>query len=136
MDPDAAHPLGFATAWPRIIQLSPVLGNIYNEDCFYYNPAANVSCCNFEAILAFALAHGRPVVVHDCPDIYKFQASHPSAVVCPVNKVSPAIIAWGLALLALQAGSLAPPAFTQHPPAVAVVATPAVTRSLSSRRIL
>jgi hypothetical protein len=125
MDPDAARPLGLAIAGSRIIQLSPVPGNIYNADCFYHNPAADVSRGNFGAILAFASAHGRPVVVHNCPDIYEFQAAHPSAVVCPVNKVPPAIIAWGLALLALQAGSLAPPAFAQHPPAVATVDTPA-----------
>jgi hypothetical protein len=121
MDPDAARQLGLATAGPRIIQLSPNPGNIYDTDCFYYDPAADVSRGNFRAILAFASAHGRPVIVCDCPDIYKFQAAHPSAVVRPVNKVPPAIIARGLALLALQAGSSAPPAFAQHPPAVAAV---------------
>jgi hypothetical protein len=72
MDPDAARPLGLAIAGPRIIQLSPIPGNIYNMDRFYYDPAADVSCGNFGAILAFASAHGRPVIVHDCPNIYKF----------------------------------------------------------------
>ena len=51
-----------------------------------------------------------------------FQAAHPSAIVCPINKVTPAIIAWGLALLALKAGSLAPQAITPPPPAVAALA--------------
>jgi hypothetical protein len=123
MDPDVAHPLGLATAGPRIIQLSPIPGNIYDADCFYYNPTADISRGNFGAILAFSSAHGHPVVVHDCPDIYEFQAAHPSAVICLINKVPLAIIARGLALLALQAGSLAPPAFTQPPLAVAAVAT-------------
>ena len=42
------------------------------------------------------------------------------AVVRPINEVPPAIITRGLALLAQQAGSLAPPTIEQPPPAVAV----------------
>jgi hypothetical protein len=121
MNPDATRPLGLAKAGPRIIQLSPIPGNIYDADRFYYDPTANVSCGNFGAILAFTLAHSRPVVIHDCPYIYEFQVAHPSAVVRPVNKVPLAIIAWGLALLDLQADSSAPLAIAQHPPAVAAV---------------
>ena len=85
------------------------------QQSFLLQSAANVSCGNFGAILALASVHNRPVVVNDCPDVYKFQADHPSAIVCLVNKVPPAIIAWGLFLLAQQAGG---PAVAQPPSAV------------------
>jgi hypothetical protein len=123
MEPEAAHPLVVALAAPmarpRIIQLSPVLGNIYDADHFFYNPAAIDSQGPFGAVLAFTSDHGHPVVVHKCPDIYKFQGAHPTTVVCPINEVPPAIVAWGLALLS-GAGSVAPAAVVQPPPAVAV----------------
>ncbi len=114
MDPDTAHLLALACtappADPRILQLSPLPGNIYNMDqYYYYDPAANVSWGNFGAVLAFALVHGHPVVVHECPDIYAFQAAHPSAIVRSLNKVPPAILAWGLLFLS-NARPLAPPA--------------------------
>jgi hypothetical protein len=57
------------------------------------------------------------VVVHECLDIYAFQAAHPFAVVHPLNKIPPAILAWGLFLLS-KACSLVPPAVDQPPPAV------------------
>jgi hypothetical protein len=121
MDPDAARLLALTRATPlagpRIIQLSPVPGNIYGMDQYYYNPAADVSQGNFGAVLAFALAHGHPVVVHECPDIYAFQAIHPFAIVRPLNNVPPAILAWGLFLLS-KAQYLASPAINQPPPAV------------------
>jgi hypothetical protein len=120
MDPDADHLLALAcvdpTASPRIIQLSPIPGNIYDKDHFYYNAAAVVSQDDFGAVLAFALAHSHPVVVHKSPDIHKFQAAHPSAN--PLGKVPLAIIAWGLALLSA-AQTLSPPAVDQPPPVVA-----------------
>ncbi len=68
-------------------------------------------------ILAFALAHGHPVRVHECLDIYAFQAAHPSAIVRPFNEVPQTILAWGLLLLS-NAGTLAPPAINQPHPAV------------------
>jgi hypothetical protein len=121
MDPDNARPLALAyaapPAGPRILQLSSLLGNVYDMDQYYYNPAANVSQGNFGAVLAFALAHGHPVVVHECLDIYAFQAAHPSAVVHPLNKNPPAILAWGLLLLS-NAQPFAPLAIDQSPPAV------------------
>jgi hypothetical protein len=123
MDPDAARPLALACATPpagsRIIQLSPVPGNIYDMDQYYYNPAADISQGNFGAVLAFVLVHGHPVVVHECPDIYTFQVAHPSAVVRPLNKVPPAILARGLLLLS-KTQTLAPPVVDQPPPAIAL----------------
>ena len=78
MDPDVAAELqggAFAAPGtaPRIVQLSPVPGNIYETDRFYYDPVAVYSAGPFGAILAFAAAHGHPAVVHDCPDLHKFQ---------------------------------------------------------------
>ncbi len=104
---------------PCIVQLSPFPGNIYDVDCFYYDPIADVSCGNFGAILAFATAHGHPVVAHKCPDIHQFQSTYPLAIIHPINEVPPAIITRGLALLAL-GDTLAPRAVAQPPPAVAV----------------
>jgi hypothetical protein len=123
MESEVAHPLAVALAAPRarprIIKLSPVPGNIYGADRFFYNPAAIDSQGPLGAVLAFALDHGHPVVVHECPDIYKFQVAHPTVVVRPINKVPPGIVARGLALLS-GAGSVAPAAVVQPPPAVAV----------------
>jgi hypothetical protein len=55
--------------------------------------------------------------MHECPNIYAFQAAHPSAIIHPLNKVPPAILAWGLLLLS-NARPLASPAVDQPPPAV------------------
>jgi hypothetical protein len=49
MDPDAAvaPPLALARAvppaGPKILQLSLVPGNIYDTDCFFYNPTTDIS---------------------------------------------------------------------------------------------
>ncbi len=73
MEPKADTPLAAvlaaATGRPRIVQLSPVPGNLYDTDCFYYDPAAVLTKGHFGAVLAFAAAHGQLVVVHACPDI-------------------------------------------------------------------
>jgi hypothetical protein len=123
MEPAAAHSLGMVLTAPTvghcIVQLSPFPGNIYDLDCFYYNPIADVSRSNFGAILAFAMSHGHPVVMHECPDIHQFQSTYPLAIIRPINKVTPAIITRGLALLAL-GDTLAPRAITQPPLVVAV----------------
>jgi hypothetical protein len=55
------------------------------------------------------------VVVQECPDLYEFQAAHPSAVVRPLSEVPPAILAWGRRLLS-EASNLAPAAVDQPPP--------------------
>jgi hypothetical protein len=132
MDPDFAADLqggAFAApgAAPRIVQLSPVPGNIYETDRFYYDPAAVYSAGPFGAILALAAAHGHPAVVHDCPDLHEFQVHHPTAVVRPIMEASPAIIARGLALLAQ-----APPAALAVAPSP--LAAPAVAGSFGPLR--
>ena len=90
-----------AAAHPQIVQLSPVLGNIY-DDCFYYDPDVVLSEGPVGAVMAFAAAHGHPVLVHDCPDIQEFQAAHPSTIIRPINEVPPPILARRLSLLASQ----------------------------------
>jgi hypothetical protein len=123
MDPDAAAapPLALAhavpPAGPKILQLSPVPGNINNMDCFFYDPTANISQGDFGAVLAFASLYGHPVVIHECPSPYKFLAAHPSAIICPLLEVPLAISAWGSCLLS-EAGNLAPAAIDQPPPVI------------------
>jgi hypothetical protein len=123
MDLDAAvaPPLALARAvppaGPKILQLSPVPSNISNTDCFFYDPAANISQGNFGAVLAFTSLYGHPVVMHEFPDLYKFQATHPSAILHPLSEVPPAILAWGHCLLS-EASNLAPAAIDQPPPVI------------------
>ncbi len=93
MDPDASMWVpGFVLAAsdtsPKIFQLSPLPGNIYDIDCFYYAPSANITQGVFAALLAFAADHGHPITVHDCPDL-TFSSCHPSAVLCPFPEVPP-----------------------------------------------
>jgi hypothetical protein len=123
MNPDAAAapPLALACtvplAGPKILQLSPVPGNIYDTDCFLYDPTTNVSQGDFGVVLAFASMYGHPVVVHECPDLYKFQAAHPSAIVHPLSEVPPAILARGRCLLS-EASNFALAAINQPPPVI------------------
>ncbi len=65
----------------------------------------------------FASTYGHHVVVHECPDLYEFYAAHHSAIVCPLSKVPPAILAWGRHLLS-EASNLAPAAVDQPPPVI------------------
>jgi hypothetical protein len=120
MDPNAAAapPMALAStvplAGPKILQLSPVPNNIYDTDRFFYNPASNVSQDDFEAVLAFASLYGHPAVVHECLNLYEFQAAHSSAVVHPLSEVPPAILEWGCCLLS-EASNFAPVAVNQPP---------------------
>ena len=98
--PDVAAARAAAASGPKIVQLSPLPGNIYETDQFYYDPAATLTAGPFGAVLAFAAAHGHPVVVHECHDLHEFHTAHPTAVVRPISEVSPAIVARGLSLLA------------------------------------
>ena len=59
MDPDAAAQVpGFApdasTIGPKIFQLSPLPGNLYEVDCFYYAPLADITEGGFLAFISFA----------------------------------------------------------------------------------
>ena len=107
--PPAAANIAAAAAQPRIIQLSPVPGNIYETNCFYYDRAAVINEGPFGAVLTFAAAHNHPTVVHDCPNIQEFQTAYPAAVVRPIEEVPPAIVARGLSLLAQASTNAKPP---------------------------
>jgi hypothetical protein len=76
---------------PRILQLSPIPGNIYKSNCFFYDCTADISRGDFRAVLTFASAQ--------CPDLQVFQVTHPLAIVCPLSEVPLAILAWGGFLL-------------------------------------
>jgi hypothetical protein len=126
--PPAATAIAATAARPRIIQLSPVPGNIYETDRFYYDCAAVMNEGPFRAVLAFATAHNHPTVVHDCPDIQEFQTAYPAVVVRPIEEVPPAIVARGLSLLAQASTNAEPPPV----PAPAGASPPSGSRSLLS----
>ncbi len=113
-----------------IIQLSPVPGNIYDSDRFYYDPAGVLTGGPVGAVMAFAAAHGHPIAVHDCPDIQEFQAAHPSAIIRPISEVPPAILARGLFLLASQAQGQVVPAVAVAAPALESAPAPALAPPL------
>jgi hypothetical protein len=121
MDPDATHPLGLATAGPRIIQLSPIPGNIYNADCFYYDPAANF----LVAILGLSWHSLQLTAALSLSTTARIFMSFRRPTLLLSSALSTRFPWLSLLGNLPQAGSLAPPAFAQHPPAVAAVATPA-----------
>ena len=117
----AAAPVAAVAARPLIVQLSPIPGNIYDSDRFFYDPAGILSLGPVGAVVAFAATHGYPVLVHECPDIQEFQAAHPSAIIRPISEVPPAILARGLSLLASPSAPVALPATAAPAPDLAVV---------------
>ena len=127
----AAAPVA-AVARPLIVQLSPFPGNIYDSDRFFYDPAGILSGGPVGAVVAFAAAHGHPVLVHDCPDIQEFQAAHLSAIIRPISEVPPAILARGLSLLAGPSAPVAPAAAAPAPVLEAVAPPPLVVPTAPS----
>ncbi len=99
---------------PRILQLSPIPGNIYMSDRFFYDHTADIAQGDFGVVLAFASAHGHPTVVHKCLDLQAFQVAHPLAIVRHLLEVPPAILAQGWFLLS-RGITLAPPAAPPAP---------------------
>jgi hypothetical protein len=57
IDPAAAA-VAAAAGCLLIVQLSPVTGNIYDSDRFYYDPAGVLTEGPFGAVVAFAVAGG------------------------------------------------------------------------------
>jgi hypothetical protein len=84
---------------PRILELFPLPGNIYESARYFYDSAADLTQGDFAAVLAFAMAHGHPSVVHECRDLQEFQMAHPLAVVHPFSEVPPALLKRGRFLL-------------------------------------
>ncbi len=93
---------------PMIFVLSPLPGNRYNIDRYFYSPAANVTEGDYAALLTFAPHYGHPLASYNCPDIAAFQASHPSAIVRPFSEVPPPILQRGHELHSSPEASSAP----------------------------
>jgi hypothetical protein len=87
---------------PRVLQIFPLLENIYKSTRFYYNSVANLTIGDFGAVLTFAAMHGHPVTDFECRDLQQFQSAHPLAIVRPLTEVvPPPILERGRFLLAL-----------------------------------
>ncbi len=71
-DPDALPHGNVATpsltplVGPRILELFPILGNIYESVHYFNDSAADFTQGDFAAMLAFAAAYGHPAVIHKC----------------------------------------------------------------------
>jgi hypothetical protein len=109
MDPDESFPMSAAfpppapaatpIPGPKIFQLSPLPGNIYNVECYYYAPLTDITKEDFAALFASANHYGHPIAVYNCYNLAAFQAAHPTAIICPFLEVPPAILRWGQELL-------------------------------------
>jgi hypothetical protein len=111
--PAAAAPPPASTAaslvGPRIFILSPLPGNKYEVDWYFYSARADVTTGDYAALLAFATHYAYPLAILQCPDLAAFQASNPAAVVRPFDEVPAPIFEWGRALMLSSAASVASP---------------------------
>ena len=111
--PAAAAPPPASTAaslvGPRIFVLSPLPGNKYEVDRYFYSARADVTTGDYAALLAFATHYAYPLAILQCPDLAAFQASNPAAVVRPFDEVPAPIFEWGRALMLSSAASVASP---------------------------
>ena len=115
-----------SSSGPKFFVLSPLPGNPYKVDCYFYSLAADVSEGDYAALLSFAACYGYPITIYQCPDIAAFQASHPLAIVCPFSEVPPPILRRGYKLLSSSIASSAPPwgdskSLLSHAPTVPLV---------------
>ena len=96
---------------PRIFVLSPLPGNKYEVDRYFYSPQADVMEGDYATLLAFATHYAYPLAILQCPDLAAFQASNPDAttVVRPFAEVPAPIIERGRALMLSSAASAASP---------------------------
>ena len=86
-------------AGPMVFVLSPLRGNSYDVDRYYYSPSADVTQGDYAALLSFAAHYGYPIAIIHCPDIAAFQASYPSAIVRPFSEVPPPFLRRGYELM-------------------------------------
>ena len=111
--PAAAAPPPASTAaslvGPRIFVLSPLPGNKYEVDRYFYSARADVTTGDYAALLALATHYAYPLAILQCPDLAAFQASNPAAVVRPFDEVPAPIIERGRALMLSSAASVASP---------------------------
>ena len=107
----AALPPAYAAAppaGPSVFVLSPLPGNIYEADRYFYSPDANVMEGDYAALLTFAGRYGYALAIYQCPDLAAFQASYPTAIVRPFAEVPAPFIARGHELMLFTAASAAP----------------------------
>jgi hypothetical protein len=111
--PAAAAPPPTSTAaslvGPRIFVLSPLLGNKYDVDRYFYSPQADITEGDYAALLAFATHYAYSLAILQCPDLAAFQASNPAANVRPFAEVPAPIIERGRVLMLSSAASAASP---------------------------
>ena len=122
-------PVAASLSGPKIFVLSPLPGNEYDIDRYYYSPAADVSEGDYAALLTFAAHYGHPLAIYHCPDIAAFQVTHPSAIIRPFSEIPPPILRRGRELqLSSSASAASPPvgstpssisspSILSHPPA-------------------
>jgi hypothetical protein len=89
-----------------ILQVSPLPSSSDQEE-YFYDLSTNIDCRPFAAAQAFFLARGHTIIIHDCADLTKFQASYPSTSIRPILDVSSSLISQGHAILQAQLASFA-----------------------------
>ena len=57
-------PAAASLSGPKIFVLSPLPGNEYDLDRYYYSPAADVSEGDYAALLTFAAHYGHPLTIY------------------------------------------------------------------------
>ena len=106
MDPGEESELGTAAFPPpapaatsapgsKIFVISPVPGNIYDVDHYYYAPSADVTSGDFATLIAFGAHYRLPIAIFNCPDLVAFQVKHASTIVPLFFEVPPPILMSG-----------------------------------------
>ena len=80
---------------PKIVVLSPLPGNRFDADRYFYSPVTEVTEGDYTALFTFAAHYGHPLAIYQCPDIAAVQVSHPLAIIRPFSEVPPPILQWG-----------------------------------------
>ena len=111
-------PAAASLSGPKIFVLSPLPGNKYDVDRYYYSSAADVSEGDYAALLTFAAHYGHPLAIYHCPDIAAFQVSHPSAIIRPFSELPPPILQRGRELRLSSSASAASPPVESAPSSV------------------
>ena len=116
--PPPAAPAAASPSGPKIFVLSPLPGNEYDVDRYYYSPAADISEGDYAALLTFAAHYGHPLAIYHCPDIAAFQVTHPSAIIRPFSEIPPPILRRGRELQLSSSASAASPPVGSTPSSV------------------
>jgi hypothetical protein len=124
---DEADPLPIV---PLVLQVSPLPGSSDPEE-FFYDPSPDCLNGAFAAAQAFFLDNGHSNIVHDCPDVAAFQASHPGISLFPLADLPAPVFGRGYELL--QEAALAAVAALEEADRVAAAAiAPAIEQPAAS----